>query len=140
MAFGRGAIPSPRVNASQHGSCNGGRIRSGAGSQSDRKSVTGNRKDWSVNALHQRIPGEVPFDQGGSHAPDGHFRKRGAVDGEIAHYLRADGTGGFTIAENDDLASVYADVLLYSEYMTFSVTPVLKVDDALAPIFAYIGE
>jgi Protein of unknown function (DUF3303) len=68
------------------------------------------------------------------------FGKRGAVDGEIAHYVRVDGTGGFTIAENEDLASAYADVLLYSEYMTFTVTPVLKVDDAVAPIFAYIGE
>jgi hypothetical protein len=43
------------------------------------------------------------------------FGKRGAVDGEIAHYVRVDGTGGFTITENDDLASAYADVLLYSE-------------------------
>jgi len=68
------------------------------------------------------------------------FGKRGAVDGEIAHYVRVDGTGGFTIAENEDLASAYADVLLYSEYMTFTVTPVLKVDDAVGPIFAYIGE
>jgi Protein of unknown function (DUF3303) len=68
------------------------------------------------------------------------FGKRGAVDGEIAHYVRVDGTGGFTIAENEDLAAAYADVLLYSEYMTFTVTPVLKVDDAVGPIFAYIGE
>ncbi len=68
------------------------------------------------------------------------FGKRGPVDGEIAHYLRIDGTGGYTIAESDDLASAYADVLLYSEYMTFTVTPVLKVDDAVGPIFAYIGE
>ena len=68
------------------------------------------------------------------------FGKRGAVEGEIANYVRADGTGGFTIAENDDLTSAYADVLLYSEYMTFTVTPVLKIDDAVGPIFAYIGE
>ena len=68
------------------------------------------------------------------------FGKRGAVDGEIAHYVRVDGTGGYTIAENDNLASAYADVLLYSEYMTFTVTPVLKIDDAVAPIFSYIGE
>ena len=67
------------------------------------------------------------------------FGKRGAVEGEIAHYVRADGTGGFTIAENDDLTSAYADVLLYSEYMTFTVTPVLKIDDAVGPISAYIG-
>jgi hypothetical protein len=67
------------------------------------------------------------------------FGKRGAVEGEIANYVRADGTGGFTIAENDDLASAYADALLYSEYMTFTTTPVLAIDDAVGPIFAYIG-
>ena len=59
------------------------------------------------------------------------FGKRGAVEGEIANYVRADGTGGFTIAENDDLTSAYVDVLLYSEYMTFTVTPVLSIDDAV---------
>jgi hypothetical protein len=68
------------------------------------------------------------------------FGKRGSVEGEVANYVRADGTGGFTIAENDDLTSAYADVLLYSEYMTFTVTPVLSIDDAVGPISAYIGD
>jgi hypothetical protein len=68
------------------------------------------------------------------------FGKRGAAEGEIAHYVRADGTGGFTISENEDLTSAFGDVLLYSEYMTFTITPVLKIDDAVGPLFAYIGD
>jgi hypothetical protein len=67
------------------------------------------------------------------------FGKRGAVAGEMAHYVRVDGTGGYTISENDNLDAAYADVLAYSEFMTFSVEPLLKVDDAVGPIFAYLG-
>ena len=59
--------------------------------------------------------------------------------GEIAHYVRADGTGGYTITESDDMNSAYADALAYSEFMTFTVTPVLKIDDAVGPIFEYLG-
>jgi hypothetical protein len=68
------------------------------------------------------------------------FGARGAAEGEIAHYVRADGRGGITIFERDDLVSTYGDVLLYSEYMTFTVTPVLKIDDAVSPIFSYLEE
>ena len=67
------------------------------------------------------------------------FGKRGAAEGEIAHYVRADGTGGVTVGENESLESAYADVLAYSEFMTFNITPVLKIDDAVGPILAYIG-
>lgn len=67
------------------------------------------------------------------------FGKRGAAAGEIAHYARADGSGGYTITEADEMTSAYADVLAYSEFMTFTVTPVLKIDDAVGPIFEYLG-
>ena len=67
------------------------------------------------------------------------FGKRGAAEGEIAHYVKCDGTGGFTVGENDDLSAAYADVLAYSEFMTFTITPVLKIDDAVGPIMAYIS-
>ena len=33
----------------------------------------------------------------------------------------------------------YADTLAYSEFMTFTTVPVLKVDDAVGPIFEYLG-
>ncbi len=67
------------------------------------------------------------------------FGQRGAAAGEIAHYVRADGTGGYTISESDDLNAAYADVLAYSEFMAFTINPIMKVDDAVGPIFAYLG-
>jgi hypothetical protein len=67
------------------------------------------------------------------------FGKRGAAEGEIAHYVRADGTGGYTVTENDDVSSAYADVLAYNEFMTFTITPVLKIDDAVGPIMTYLS-
>ena len=66
------------------------------------------------------------------------FGKRGAAAGEIAHYVRADGSGGYTITDAD-VNSPYAHVLAYPELMTFTVTPVLKIDDAVGPIFEYLG-
>jgi hypothetical protein len=67
------------------------------------------------------------------------FGKRGAAEGEIAHYVRADGGGGFTVGENETLEAAYADVLAYSEFMTFSIMPVLKIDDGVGPILNYIA-
>jgi hypothetical protein len=67
------------------------------------------------------------------------FGKRGAADGEIAHYVKADGTGGYTVSENDELITGYADVLAYHEFMTLTITPVLKIDDATGPIMGYLS-
>jgi hypothetical protein len=67
------------------------------------------------------------------------FASRGTPEGEIAHYVKADGTGGYTVGEYDDLSAAYADVLAYHEFMTFTITPVLKIDDAVGPIMAYLG-
>jgi hypothetical protein len=54
------------------------------------------------------------------------FGKRGAAEGEIAHYVRADGLGGYTVEESDSLDDMYADALAYSEFMTFTITPVFQ--------------
>lgn len=67
------------------------------------------------------------------------FGKRGAAAGEVAHYVKADGTGGYTVGESDDLNAAYADVLAYHEFMTFTITPVLKIDDAVGPIMTYLS-
>jgi hypothetical protein len=67
------------------------------------------------------------------------FGKQGPGPGETAHYVRIDGTGGFTISENDDQKAAYASVLAYSEFMTFTVTPVLTIDDAVGPITNYLS-
>ena len=68
------------------------------------------------------------------------FGKRGASPGELTHYARIDGSGGFTIGENDDLTAAYENVLAYTEFMTFTVTPVLAIGDAVGPILSYAGQ
>ena len=67
------------------------------------------------------------------------FAKRGAADGEIAHYVRSDGTGGYTIGQTEDSVPGIADALAYSEFMTFTTTPILKIEDALGPIAEYLA-
>ena len=67
------------------------------------------------------------------------FGKRGAAEGEIAHYVRADGSGGYTIGEGQTVTDAYEAALAYSEFMTFTITPVLSIDDAVSPIMAYLG-
>jgi hypothetical protein len=67
------------------------------------------------------------------------FGKRGATEGEIAHYVKADGSGGYTVGEGESVNDAYEAALAYSEFMTFTITPVLKIDDALGPIVAYLG-
>lgn len=67
------------------------------------------------------------------------FGTRGAAAGEISHHVKADGTGGYTLSEADSLEAAYADVLAYHEFMTFKVTPVLTIDQAVGPIMKYLG-
>ncbi|HWU39060.1 MAG TPA: DUF3303 family protein [Candidatus Acidoferrum sp.] len=67
------------------------------------------------------------------------FAKRGSEQGEVAHYVKADASGGYTIEEMDTLAHAFEGSLAYSEFMTFTVTPVLKIDDAVGPILTYLG-
>jgi hypothetical protein len=67
------------------------------------------------------------------------FGKRGATAGEIAHYVRADARGGYTIGEGETVDEAYAAALAYSEFMTFTITPILKIDDAVGPIMTYLG-
>ena len=67
------------------------------------------------------------------------FAKRRAPAGEVAHYVKADASGGNTIEEEDSLAPAFEGALAYSEFMTFTVTPVLKIDDAVGPILTYLG-
>jgi hypothetical protein len=67
------------------------------------------------------------------------FGKRGAAPGEIAHYVKIDGSGGVTISENDDAAPLYETVLAFTEFMDFDITPALKIEDAVGPILSWLG-
>ena len=67
------------------------------------------------------------------------FGKRGAGPGETAHYVKVDGSGGFTIDDDEDMNGAYEAALAYSQWMNFRLNPVLKIDDAVGPIFSYLG-
>ncbi len=67
------------------------------------------------------------------------FAKRGPEEGTLAHYVKADSGGGFVIANQDDVQKIYAGVLAYSEYLDFTVTPLLSIEDAVGPITEYLS-
>jgi fermentation-respiration switch protein FrsA (DUF1100 family) len=67
------------------------------------------------------------------------FGKRGPGPGETAHYVRVDSTGGFTVSDLEDSTAAYESALAYTEFITFTVTPVLKIDDAVGPITNYLS-
>ena len=66
------------------------------------------------------------------------FAKRGPEEGTIAHYVKAD-NGGFVIADQDDVKKIYAGVLAYGEFLDFTVTPILSIEDAVGPITEYLS-
>jgi len=67
------------------------------------------------------------------------FAARGPVEGQIAHYVFADGSGGLTITDSDDPQAGYAEALAYKQWMDFKSTPILTVDDAMPAIMAAFG-
>lgn len=67
------------------------------------------------------------------------FGRRGAEAGELAHYVKADGSGGVTISELDQITKAYEATLAYSEFMTFDIVPILKIDDAVGPLLAQLA-
>ena len=46
---------------------------------------------------------------------------------------------GPPVASSSAHSSLALRALAYSEFMTFTVTPVLKIDDAVGPIMTYLG-
>jgi hypothetical protein len=67
------------------------------------------------------------------------FGERGPEPGTIAHYVKVGGGGGLVISDQDDAAQAYASSLAYAEYLEFTVTPLLSIEDAVGPIAAYLG-
>ena len=59
------------------------------------------------------------------------FMQMGAAQGEVAHYIAADNSGGWVITETDDAATDYVTVLQYADYIEFETKPILAVADAL---------
>jgi hypothetical protein len=67
------------------------------------------------------------------------FGERGPETGTIAHYVKTDGSGGLVIIDEDDPAKAFSASLAYSEYLEFTVSPVLTIEDAVGPIANYLG-
>jgi hypothetical protein len=67
------------------------------------------------------------------------FAEQGPGEGEIAHYVLADGRGGFTIAELDSLDDAYEASLRYAQWMDMESTPILSIDDAMRTIGKVYG-
>jgi Protein of unknown function (DUF3303) len=62
------------------------------------------------------------------------YGKEPRSPGEVAHYSRIDGSGGYVVVDSDDATALYARVLMFDEWMEFSVIPVLTIEDAVGPI------
>jgi hypothetical protein len=67
------------------------------------------------------------------------FAEHGSSEGTFAHYVAADGSLGMVIAETDDAAKEYRNILNYGEYLDFDTKVMLTIDDALPHIFDALG-
>jgi len=67
------------------------------------------------------------------------FGERGTATGTVAHYVYADGSGGFLIGDEASLAEGYANALAYSAYLEFETRPVITIDDAVPQIGAWLA-
>jgi hypothetical protein len=79
---------------------------------------------WRDDA-HTRDAGKLIMDA---------YGRLGPGEGEIAHYINADGTGGVVITETDDASRAYRNALEFAEFMDLDRTEthiVLKIEDAL---------
>jgi hypothetical protein len=59
------------------------------------------------------------------------FAERGATPGTLAHYVYADGGGGFLIGDEATLERLYEDAIHYSKWMELSTRPILAVEESL---------
>ncbi len=81
----------------------------------------------------------------GDQSPDsvkallGVFAEQGPGEGEIAHYVLADGRGGFIISENDSMVAGYEATLRYQQWMDTEITPILSIEDAMPVIGTVFG-
>lgn len=69
----------------------------------------------------------------------GVFAKVGSTPGTLHNFVNADGGGGLVIAESDNPAEGYANLLNYGQWMEFETKVMLKVEDAVPMIADYLG-
>jgi len=59
------------------------------------------------------------------------FATVGETPGTIAHYVDADGGGGWVVSESDDPAANYANTIRYEPFLKIETSVVMPVDDAV---------
>ena len=67
------------------------------------------------------------------------FGDRGEVEGTQAHYVRADGGGGWVIQEINDATKAYEDSLAYAEWLDIETVPIITIDEAVPKILESLG-
>lgn len=81
----------------------------------------------------------------GDRSPDsvkemlGVFAAQGEQEGQLAHYVAANGRGGLIISEADSMEDGYENLLHYSRWMDFDITPILPIDVAMGAIMKVHG-
>ena len=59
------------------------------------------------------------------------FAREGAGPGTTAHYVAADGSHGVVIADTDDVAAAYRNLLNYTQWVEYDTKVMLTVEDAV---------
>ena len=59
------------------------------------------------------------------------FAREGAGPGATAHYVAADGSHGVVIADTDDVAGGYRNILNYTQWVEYETKVMLSVEDAV---------
>jgi hypothetical protein len=62
------------------------------------------------------------------------FAKYGPGPGVTAHYVAADSSHGVVIADTDDVAGAYRNVLNYGEWVEYDTKVMLTIEEALPHI------
>ena len=66
-------------------------------------------------------------------------RQGGQSPGEVAHYLRLDGSGGTVVSESDDVEALHRYLLAFGPWLEFTVTPARTIQDGLGAIVDYLS-
>jgi hypothetical protein len=64
----------------------------------------------------------------------GVFAKEGVAPGTSAHYVAADGSHGVVIAESDDPAVGYRNLLNYTQWIEYDTSVMLTIEQAVPHI------
>jgi hypothetical protein len=67
------------------------------------------------------------------------FAERGNNDSTVAHWVYADGGGGFLITDGTEMDQMYKDALAYAPWMDFSARPIISIDEAVPEIVAWLN-